>query len=211
MSQNDLPQQHGKKSFWNTTIGVITKITGLITAVTALIIAVREFKNNTGNSKPETEATTAGSTGPTVTKPINDATTAETTESRKTEITPVVAKPNVIISAFSIGQSEITLDEDAKPKPIEVKVEAYNDGDALATNCRFTLEADAGTLGNAVSESFSLNAKETKTIFINAFISASANIKAKLTSDNADDKESNVSHVQVWAHGMMQPKSFPKN
>ena len=55
-----------KKSFWNTTLGAITKITALLTAITALILAVRPFinsgkDNNSGgssiadntNSKPE--------------------------------------------------------------------------------------------------------------------------------------------------------------
>jgi hypothetical protein len=63
MNETDAPE---KKSFWNTTLGAITKITALLTAITALILAVRPFinsgkDNNSGgssiadntNSKPE--------------------------------------------------------------------------------------------------------------------------------------------------------------
>jgi len=40
-----------KKSFWNTTLGTITKITALLTAITALVVAIRPFINSGNDNK----------------------------------------------------------------------------------------------------------------------------------------------------------------
>lgn len=51
MLPSNQPEASEKKSFWNTTIGFITKITAFIAAVTALIIAIKSFSNNVSETK----------------------------------------------------------------------------------------------------------------------------------------------------------------
>jgi uncharacterized protein len=49
MKDNSQSEEVVNKSFWNTTIGTITKITALITAISGLILAVRPYLPNRNN------------------------------------------------------------------------------------------------------------------------------------------------------------------
>lgn len=52
---NDKPtNEKENKSFWDTTMGTITKVTGLLTAITALILAVNPFFKSSTTKDPST-------------------------------------------------------------------------------------------------------------------------------------------------------------
>ena len=200
MNAEDVSQNKEKKSFWNTTIGIITKITAFLSAITALIIAYNNFSKTVapGVSSPSS-----------VTSPPVDSLSANPKNRNLVDdkpevpvdsgtITLVEKKPDIRISAFSVDPSEITLDEDAKPKTFTATLEAFNNGNSLAENCFFTLLTDKGIIGNPTSGSFSLDPEAKKEIVITATISTSGKITAKLSCSNDAEKLSNPKDITVY-------------
>ena len=43
MDNENLTEEKGKKTFWNSTLGTIAKITALVTAISGLIYAIKPF------------------------------------------------------------------------------------------------------------------------------------------------------------------------
>lgn len=209
MNSENLDQTNTKRSFWNTTVGIITKITAILTAVTALIIAIRNF-TSTVQLKNETSSSSGISSDQNTS---NNVTGTDDSPKEPVIITPPIEKkPNISISAFSVSPSEIELDQDAKPKLFTATLEAFNNGDALAANCMCTLISDRGIIGNASSESFSLDPDNKKSITIKATISKSANITAKLSCSNDEEKLSSPFYITVYDYGTIHhiiPKTQP--
>ncbi len=211
MNAEDVSQNKEKKSFWNTTIGIITKITAFLSAITALIIAYNNFSNTVSPGVRSPSSVTAppvDNTSPNPNDPNPDDKPAVPVDSGTT--TPVEKKPDIRISAFSVDPSEITLDEDAKPKTFTATLEAVNTGNGLAENCFFTLLTDKGTIGDASSASFSLDPETKKEVVITATISNSGKITAKLSCSNDAEKLSDPKDITVYAYGTIH-HIIPKN
>jgi hypothetical protein len=211
MNAGEADQNKEKKSFWNTTLGIITKITAFLSAITALIIAYNNFRQVvvspemiTPSSVGASPATSDSPPPITNTTPSN-ANAAEAnapgTAPDSAVIIPVEKKPDIRVTSFSVDPTQITLDKDAQPKSFTAILEAYNNGNSLAENCFFTLMSDGGVLGNATSESFSLDPNSKKQVVITATISNSGKITAKLSSSNDVEKVSPEKYITVYAYG----------
>lgn len=95
---NDSPyKENESKSFWNSTIGTITKITALLTAITGLILAVQPFLNS---SKQETDSIDHRATTPT-TLITGDTNISQTYPSKK--YIPTLAEISAFLKAAEIG------------------------------------------------------------------------------------------------------------
>lgn len=72
MTSDNSSEEKANKSFWNTTIGTITKITALLTAVTGLVLAVKPyFKTDNTSNVSEGTHPVSDSQHPTLPPPID--------------------------------------------------------------------------------------------------------------------------------------------
>jgi hypothetical protein len=210
MNAEEVNENREKKSFWNTTTGIIAKITAFLGAITALFIAYKNFSDVVFPDPPGppsvVESPARTDTPPSVVTtpssyPNGSGAKSPATPSDSVAIIPIEKKPDIHISSFSVDPSQITLDEDAKPKAFTATLEAYNNGNSVAENCFFTLTSDGGMLGNAISESFSLDPNTKKQVVMTSTVSNSGKITAKLSSSNDAEKFSPPKDITVYAYG----------
>lgn len=118
-------EQKEKKSFWDTTIGTITKITALLTAVTGLILAYNALTKSWNNNSPPS---------------INSNTTTPESVGNNT-----IVKPPISLHVFTPPEIRDFLDA-ATIGNVDILKKDLD----LGLNADITLNDDRTALGNAV-------------------------------------------------------------